>query len=133
MHNFNWSVPVDVRLVFSGKQSAWRKSIIKHVDLQAQKYLGAESLRWPRATIIPEAEKELFKVPTTGFNVVRIIDFLNVSTAIDLFGFDFYDGNPFRLHEAMHLPVAEAHSYANERDWVLSRAVDKTDIKISLR
>lgn len=133
LHSFNWSVPVDVRLVFSGKRDLWRSSVVEHVEPGAQTYLGDESLRWPALSLFTPAERSDLKVPTTGFNTLRLIDFLDVSTAIDLIGFDFYDGGAYRIPEAMHLPVAAAHSYENERRWVLDRAVSTTDITISLR
>jgi hypothetical protein len=133
LHSFNWSRPVDVRLVFSGKRDLWRSSVLAHVDPGAQSYLGDESLRWPALNLFTPAERADFKVPTTGFNTLRLIDFLDVSTAIDLVGFDFYDGGAYRIPEAMHLPVAAAHSYENERRWVMDRAVSTTDITISLR
>lgn len=133
LHGFNWSRPVDVRLVFSGKRDLWRSSVLEHVVPGAQEYLGDESLRWPALNLFTPAEREDLKVPTTGFNTLRLIDFLDVSTAIDLVGFDFYDGGAYRVPEAMHLPVAAAHSYENERRWVMDRAVSTTDITISLR
>jgi len=133
LHSFNWSRPVDVRLVFSGKRDLWRSSVLEHVDPAAQTYLSDESLRWPPLTIFTPSERADFKVPTTGFNTLRLIDFLDVSTAIDLVGFDFYDGGAYRVPEAMHLPIAAAHSYENERRWVMDRAVSANDITISLR
>ncbi|MDM7831994.1 glycosyltransferase family 29 protein [Cellulomonas edaphi] len=133
LHSFNWSHPVDVRLVFSGKRDLWRTSVLDHVQPGAQTYLGDESLRWPALNLFTPTERADFKVPTTGFNTLRLIDFLDVSTAIDLVGFDFYDGGAYRVPEAMHLPVAAAHSYENERRWVMDRAVATTDITISLR
>jgi len=133
LHDFNWSHPVDVRLVFSGKRDLWRSSVVRHVDPPAQRFLGDESLRWPARTLFSEEDRLRFKVPTTGFNVLRIIDFLDVSTAIDLVGFDFYSGGAYRLAQAMHLPVAAAHSYDAEKAWVMERAVSATDITISLR
>ncbi|RHA41581.1 glycosyltransferase family 29 protein [Cellulomonas rhizosphaerae] len=133
LHSFNWSRPVDVRLVFSGKRDLWRSSVLEHVEPGAQTYLGDESLRWPALSLFTPSERADFKVPTTGFNTLRLVDYVDVSTAIDLVGFDFYDGGAYRVPEAMHLPVAAAHSYENERRWVMDRAVSTTDITISLR
>lgn len=134
LHDFNWDVPVDVRMVFSGAPApAWVGSIVKRLRPDAQKWVGDESVRWPRGVIMPQDLRDLVPVPTSGLNMIMLLDYLDVSTAIDLFGFNFYSGEPYRRADAMHLPVAEAHSYAAERDWVLARAVSTEPGKIALR
>jgi hypothetical protein len=134
LHDFNWDVPVDVRMVFSGAPApAWVGSIVKRLRPDAQKWVGDESVRWPRGVIMPQDLRDLVPVPTSGLNMIMLLDYLDVSTAIDLFGFNFYSGEPHRRPDAMHLPVAEAHSYAAERDWVLARAVSTESGKIALR
>ena len=132
-HNFNWSVPVDVRLIFSGRVDAWRNSINKYIDPEAQTYLGDRTLRWPVRGGDLLGETDLVDVPTSGFNLMRLVDFLDVSTKIDLIGFDFNASGAYRLDSAMSLPVARAHDYLAERDWVMKNATEVGDLVISLR
>lgn len=133
LHDYNWSVPVDVRLIFSGKADAWRASINKYVDPAAQTYLGDPTLRWPvrRDNLVGEGAG--VDIPTSGFNLLRLVDFLDVSTKIDLIGFDFNSSGAYRLDSAMHLPVAGAHDYSAERAWVMANATEVDDLIISLR
>ena len=133
MHNFNWSVPVDVRLIFSGSFEAWRNSINKYIDPEAQTYLGDPTLRWPVNGGDLLGETGVVDVPTSGFNLMRLVDFLDVSTKIDLIGFDFNASGPYRLDSAMSLPVARAHDYSAERDWVMKNATEVGDLVISIR
>jgi len=133
LHKFNWSVPVDVRLVFSGNAKAWRDSVNKYVDPDAQNFLGDRSLRWPVRDPALVGDTRLVDVPTSGFNLLRLIDLLDVSTVIDLVGFDFNLSGAYRLDAAMRLPVAKAHDYSAEKDWVLAHATDVSDLVISLR
>lgn len=134
LHDFNWDVPVDARLVFSGAPApAWVGSVVKRLRPEAQKWVGDESVRWPRGAIMPRELRDLVPVPTSGLNMIMLLDYLDVSTAIDLFGFNFYSGGAYRREDAMHLPVADAHSYDAERDWVLARAVSTEPGKIALR
>lgn len=133
LHGFNWSVPVDVRLIFSGNLDAWRRSINKHIDPGAQTYLGDPSLRWPVRGANLLGETDVVDVPTSGFNLMRLVDFLDVSTTIDLIGFDFNASGPYRLDSAMVLPVGRMHDYSAERDWVMKNATDVGDLVISLR
>lgn len=131
-HDFNWNVPVDVRLVFSGSRE-WSKSVARYLHPEAQRFLGDESVRWPRNTLLDEEVRRRIQIPTTGMNTIAVLDYLNVSTKIDLFGFNFHSGRPYRRDDAMHLPVAGVHSYKVERDWVMERAVSTAPSKISLR
>ncbi len=133
LHSFNWSVPVDVRLIFSGNLDAWRRSINKHIDPGAQTYLGDPSLRWPVRGSNLLGEADVVDVPTSGFNLMRLVDFLDVSTKIDLIGFDFNASGPYRLDSAMTLPVGRMHDYSAERDWVMKNATEVGDLVISLR
>jgi len=64
---------------------------------------------------------------------MRLVDFLDVSTRIDLIGFDFNSSGAYRLDSAMSLPVARAHDYSAERDWVMKNATEVDDLVISLR
>ncbi|MCK9794990.1 glycosyltransferase family 29 protein [Isoptericola sp. 4D.3] len=133
LHDFNWDVPVDGRLVFGGAAPAWTASLARHLRPGAQQWVGDESVRWPRRTLLDPGTRELCTVPTTGLNTLLLLDYLDVSTRIDLFGFNFHTGAPLRRPEAMHLPVAEAHSYDAEREWVARRTVDTAPGRISLR
>ncbi|GAA1991126.1 hypothetical protein GCM10009718_31080 [Isoptericola halotolerans] len=133
LHDFNWDVPVDVRLVFGGAPAAWAENVRGFVHPGAQRLLGDESLRWPRRSLLGPALRERCTVPTTGFNMLLLLDYLDVSTRIDLFGFDFHSGAPYRRDDAMHLPIAEAHSYEVEREWVAERTVATAPGRISLR
>jgi hypothetical protein len=133
MHNFNWSVPVDVRLIFSGSVDAWRNSINKYIDPEAQTYFGDPTLRWPVRGGELLGETDVVDVPTSGFNLMRLVDLLDVSSKIDLIGFDFNASGPYRLDSAMSLPVARAHDYSAERDWVMKNATGVGDLVISLR
>jgi hypothetical protein len=133
MHKFNWSVPVDVRLIFSGSIDAWRNSINKYIDPEAQTYVGDPTLRWPVRGGNLLGETDVVDVPTSGFNLMRLVDFLDVSTKIDLIGFDFNASGAYRLDSAMSLPVARAHDYSAERDWVMKNATEVGDLVISLR
>jgi hypothetical protein len=133
LHNFNWSVPVDVRLIFSGNLDAWRQSINKYLVPEAQTYLGDPSLRWPVRAANLLGETDVVDVPTSGFNLMRLVDFLDVSTKIDLIGFDFNASGAYRLDSAMYLPIARAHDYSAERDWVMKNATEVGDLVISLR
>lgn len=133
LHNFNWSVPVDVRLIFSGSADAWRHSINKYLVPDAQTYLGDPTLRWPVRGGNLLGETDVVDVPTSGFNLMRLVDFLDVSTKIDLIGFDFNASGAYRLDSAMSLPIAKAHDYSAERDWVMRNATEVGDLVISLR
>jgi hypothetical protein len=133
LHDFNWDVPVDVRIAFGGAPAAWADNVRRHLRPAAQKMIGDESLRWPRRSLLGPDLRERCAVPTTGFNMLLLLDYLDVSTRIDLFGFNFHSGEPYRRADAMHLPVAEAHSYEVERDWVAQRTVDTAPGRISLR
>ncbi|WP_407316894.1 glycosyltransferase family 29 protein [Isoptericola halotolerans] len=133
LHDFNWDVPVDIRIVFGGAPAPWAENVRRYVRPEAQRLLGDESLRWPRRSLLSPALRERCTVPTTGFNTLLLLDYLDVSTRIDLFGFNFHSGAPYRRDDAMHLPIAEAHSYEVEREWVAERTVETAPGRISLR
>ncbi|WP_062210106.1 glycosyltransferase family 29 protein [Demequina oxidasica] len=133
MHDFNWDVPVDVRIVFGGNPVAWRTSLVKHLRPQAQSYLGDESLRWPVRSKEVVADDSHIGVPTSGFNMLRLLDFLDVSPVIDLVGFDFYRSGAYRLKSAQSLQIATAHNYEAEREWVAQHTTRVSGIITSLR
>ncbi|MEY9210634.1 glycosyltransferase family 29 protein [Thermobifida halotolerans] len=131
-HAFNWGEPVTVRLVFGGLQHTWQQSIRKLVP-GAQRYVGDRSLRWPVVDRALVADPEAPNIPTTGFNMLRLLDFLDVSPKIDLIGFDFYETGAYRLPAAMKLPITPVHAYRYEKEWVMAHARRTTDMRISLR
>lgn len=133
LHNFNWDKKVQTRLVFSGSHHQWRNSVRRRLVPGAQRYVGDRTLRWPVREIGRIGEDVMPSIPTSGFNMLWLLDFLDVNPKIDLIGFDFYDSGAYRLQEAMKLPIATAHGYADEKEWVMARAQDVTEMRISLR
>ncbi|MGE9692568.1 MULTISPECIES: hypothetical protein [unclassified Streptomyces] len=132
-HAFNWDQHVDTRLVFGGDVGAWRSSLRNRLVPGAQKHLGDDSLRWPLREIGKVGPEEWPGIPTTGFNTLFLLDFLDVNPVIDLIGFDFYESGAYRTSEAMRMPVTSVHEYADEKTWVLDRATKVTEHRISLR
>jgi hypothetical protein len=133
LHDFNWDKKVWIRLVLSGNQTAWLRSLKQKLVPGAQDHVGDGSLRWPVRDARFVDDQEIPSIPTSGFNVLRLLDFLDVNPVLDLIGFDFYETGPYRLKEAMGLAVSPMHSYTYEKDWVLSRARSSDEMRISLR
>ncbi|MFB7291215.1 hypothetical protein [Actinacidiphila glaucinigra] len=133
LHNYNWDKQVETRLVFSGSHHQWRNSVRRRLVPGAQRYVGDRTLRWPVREIGRVGEDVMPSIPTSGFNMLWLLDFLDVSPKIDLIGFDFYDSGAYRLQEAMKLPIATAHGYSDEKAWVMARAQEVTEMRISLR
>ncbi|MCX4674741.1 glycosyltransferase family 29 protein [Streptomyces sp. NBC_01433] len=132
-HGFNWDRRVDTRLVFGGVSGDWKHSLRNRLVPGAQTYLGDESLRWPLRDIGRVGNEEWPAIPTTGFNMLWLLDFLDVSPRIDLIGFDFYESGAYRLPEAMRMPITSVHEYTSEKAWVMERAQSVTDTRIRLR
>lgn len=133
LHNFNWDKQVPIRLVFGGIHGQWKRSLRQRLIPGAQGYVNDRTLRWPVREIGRIDESQWEHIPTSGFNMLWLLDFLDVSPKLDLFGFDFYDSGAYRLPEAMKLPIAGVHGYSQEKEWVMSRAQDVTEMRISLR
>jgi hypothetical protein len=133
LHDFNWDQKVSIRLVLSGSATAWQRSLKQKLVPGAQDYLGDGTLRWPVRDARFVDDQEIPGIPTSGFNVLRLLDFLDVNPVIDLIGFDFYETGPYRLKAAMGLAVSPMHSYQYEKEWVLSRARSRDEMRISLR
>ncbi|MFJ9813826.1 glycosyltransferase family 29 protein [Streptomyces sp. NPDC101151] len=132
-HGFNWDKPVTTRLVFGGVSGDWKHSLRNRLVPGAQQYLGDESLRWP-VRIIGQLGNDVWSgIPTTGFNMLWLLDFLDVSPTLDLIGFDFYESGAYRVPEAMKLAITSVHEYTSEKAWVMERAQSVTDMRISLR
>ncbi|MFF6993604.1 glycosyltransferase family 29 protein [Streptomyces sp. NPDC008313] len=132
-HGFNWDQRVTTRLVFGGMSGDWKHSLRNRLVPGAQEFLGDESLRWPVRNIGRLTGDEWSGIPTTGFNMLWLLDFLDVSPTLDLIGFDFYESGAYRLQEAMKQPITSVHEYTSEKEWVMRRARSVTDMRISLR
>ncbi|TDC13503.1 hypothetical protein E1265_27875 [Streptomyces sp. 8K308] len=132
-HGFNWDRRVDIRLVFGGVDDTWRRSMRQRLVPGAQSYVNDASLRWPVRDVGRLDETVLSTIPTSGFNMLWLLDFLDVNPRIDLIGFDFYASGAYRLPAAMKLPIASVHGYQSEREWVMERAREITDTRIALR
>ncbi|MGW7053759.1 hypothetical protein [Streptomyces sp. NPDC054887] len=132
-HGFNWERPVTTRLVFGGVSGDWKHSLRNRLVPGAQKYLGDESLRWPLRNVGKVGADVWPSIPTTGFNMLWLLDFLDVSPTLDLIGFDFYESGAYRLQEAMRMPITSVHEYTSEKAWVMERAQSVSDMRISLR
>ena len=133
MHDFNWDVPVPVRIVLSGDPVLWAESLRRRVRPHAQEWLGDDSLRWPARDLGLISPKDPYRTPTAGFNLLQLLLHLDVSTAIDLVGFDFYESGKLRLEGAMQIPHSAAHNSGSERDWVMARADRVTPMVISMK
>ena len=132
-HGFNWDQRVDTRLVFGGISGDWKYSLRNRLVPGAQTFLGDESLRWPVRNIGKLGTDVWSGIPTTGFNMLYLLDFLDVSPTLDLIGFDFYESGAYRVQEAMKLAITSVHEYTSEKAWVMQRAQSVTDMRISLR
>ncbi|MFD5098962.1 hypothetical protein [Streptomyces albidochromogenes] len=132
-HGFNWDQPVMTRLVFGGVSGDWKHSLRNRLVPGAQRYLGDESLRWPLRNIGKVGTDVWSSIPTSGFNMLWLLDFLDVSPTLDLIGFDFYESGAYRLQEAMRMPITSVHEYTSEKAWVMERAQSVSDMRISLR
>ncbi|MGW7204188.1 glycosyltransferase family 29 protein [Streptomyces sp. NPDC054837] len=132
-HGFNWDQQVDTRLVFGGISGDWKYSLRNRLVPSAQTFLGDESLRWPVRNIGRLGSDVWSGIPTTGFNMLYLLDFLDVSPTLDLIGFDFYESGAYRVQEAMKLAITSVHEYTSEKAWVMQRAQSVTDMRISLR
>ncbi|WP_158674666.1 bacterial transcriptional activator domain-containing protein [Streptomyces hoynatensis] len=111
-----WRRQVDTRLVFGEKPSEWREAIRSRLVPGAQRRVGDRSLSRPVRDPALIGESRWAVDAGTGFTVARLLDFLDVSPAIDLFGFAL----PGQLRP-------------EERQWVLSHARGVDGVRISLR
>ncbi|MFC4499726.1 MULTISPECIES: glycosyltransferase family 29 protein [Streptomyces] len=132
-HAYNWDQPVDIRLVFSGNSPDWKYSVRNKLVPGAQTYINDESLRWPVRTLGGSTVEQLTGIPTSGFNMLWLLDYLDVSPTLDLIGFDFYESGAYRLPEAMKLAITNVHEYGSEKAWVMERAQSVSGMRISLR
>lgn len=121
-HDFNLDVPVDLRMLICTRIDDWYESVKLRPQPGMQRYLADSSLRWPRQHLWSDSTIGT-SIPTMGFNMMRLLLALDVSTTIDLVGFDFYDSGPLRLKEAEWIPHSTAHDSEVERNWVMANAV----------
>ena len=122
LYDFNLAVPVDVRIMVSGKKDLWMKSVHEKIVPGAQRWLGDASLRWPARDLKLITEKTAVKTPTVGFNIMRLLHHYEVCAALDLIGFDFYESGMLRVEAAMSIAHSQAHNSVAERDWTLANA-----------
>ncbi|MFE4535122.1 hypothetical protein ACFRKB_08560 [Streptomyces scopuliridis] len=132
-HGFNWDRPVTTRMVFGGSAEKWGYSLRERLVPGAQRYVTDESVRWPLRHLGGVDWDAWPSVPTSGFNTLWLLDFLDVTPALDLFGFDFYESGVHRLPGAMRVPVTSERERASEKAWVMERAQSVNDMRISLR
>lgn len=132
-HGFNWDQQVTTRLIFGGLSGDWKNSLRNRLVPGAQTYVNDESLRWPLRNIGRVGNDTWPAIPTTGFNMLWLLDFLDASPTLDLIGFDFYESGAYRLKDAMKMPITSVHEYTSEKAWVMERAQSVTDTRISLR
>ncbi|MGK5532888.1 hypothetical protein [Streptomyces sp. URMC 129] len=113
-----WRRRVRTRLVFGDKPAEWQAAIARKLVPGAQDFVGDLSLSRPLRDPAVIGEPGWAADASTGFTLLRLLDFLDVSPRIDLIGL----GLPGQLR-------------AEERQWVLARAVSRSadGMRISLR
>jgi hypothetical protein len=129
----NWGVRVGTRLVVTQKPEAYREAVRERLVPGAQERVGDNSLRWPVRDLGRVWAEVWPRTPTTGFNLMWLIDFLDVSPRFDLIGFDFLASGAHRLPEAMGQPASSPADHTDERAWVMERAQHVDGLVISLR
>lgn len=127
----NWRERVTTRLVFCDRQAQWRQAMRGQLVSGAQDFTGDESLRRPLRGVGGLSSARWPAALSCGFEMVWLLDFLDVSARIDLVGFDFFTTEPFRLPEASG--VAVPSDYSAEKAWVMERAQHVKGPVISLR
>lgn len=127
----NWDRQVTTRLVFCDKPEDWRHALRTHLVPGAQRFTGDDSLRRPLRTVGGLTPALWPPRLTCGFEMVWLLDFLDVSPRLDLIGFDFFATGPWRLPEASHR--ATPSDYSSEKAWVMERAQHVAGPVIALR
>ncbi|WP_327290577.1 hypothetical protein [Streptomyces sp. NBC_01198] len=127
----NWDRQVTTRLVFCDKPDDWRQALRTHLVPGAQRFTGDDSLRRPVRGVGGLTPALWPPRLTCGFEMVWLLDFLDVSPRLDLIGFDFFATDPYRLPEASH--IATPSDYTSEKAWVMERAQHVTGPVIALR
>jgi hypothetical protein len=132
-YDFNLEIPVQVRILVSGKLALWQDSIKRRIQPGMQEQLGDGTLRWPAVELGLIGPGDAFKLPTVGFNLLRVLMHLDSPATIDLVGFDFYESGMLRLNEALSIAHSSGHESAAERDWILANAVSVDQHTISMK
>jgi hypothetical protein len=127
----NWDHEVTTRLVFGDKPGEWRQAMRERMVPGAQRFTGDDSLRRPLRGVGGLSAGRWPAPLTCGFEMVWLLDFLDVSPRIDLVGFDFFAGEPYRLPEASR--IATPSDYSREEAWIMERARHVNGPVISLR
>ncbi|AXK35301.1 hypothetical protein DVA86_24320 [Streptomyces armeniacus] len=115
LRHARWYEPVRARIVFAESGDDWQRAVRELVP-GAQRYAGDVALRRPLADPALIGEGGWGGRPSTAFTVLRLLDFLDVSSAIDLFGYEL----PGQLRR-------------EEREWVTAHAKGSGEIRMSLR
>lgn len=117
-----WDQPADLRLVLAEDSRDWVQSVRRNLVAGAQRGLADKELRRParQASIAGPAPAGPAPAdpaePSNAFQLLRLLDHLDVNPAIDLIGFG--PGDPFT---------------GSEQDWVRSRAHRVDEHLLSLR
>ena len=127
-HSFNLEVPVHLRLIFSGDPKAWRLFMSTMIVPEAQAFVGGISMRWPTREPKLANDRSGSGLPTSGFNMLRLLHFLGVCREINLIGFDFYREGILRVPEAVALGLAAAHNVDDEEAWIVPRQISHDGI-----
>lgn len=115
LRHARWHDPVEARIVFAESGDDWQRAVRELVP-GAQRFAGDVALRRPLADPALLGEDGWGARPSTAFTVLRLLDFLDVSRAVDLFGYEL----PGQLRE-------------EEREWVAAHAKGSGEIRMSLR
>ncbi|QIJ64357.1 tetratricopeptide repeat protein [Streptomyces sp. JB150] len=113
-----WTQAAGVRLVFGDPAPAWRRAVRQRLAPGAQEHIGDASLRRPLSDPALLGEAGWDGGTTTAFTLVRLLDFLDAGSRLDLFGF----ASPGALRP-------------REAAWVMDRATraDDSKTRIALR
>ncbi|MEV5339797.1 tetratricopeptide repeat protein [Streptomyces sp. NPDC052676] len=113
-----WTRPAGVRLVFGDPAAAWRRAVRQRLVPTAQEHIGDASLRRPLSDPALLGEDGWDGGTTTAFTLLRLLDFLDAGSSLDLIGFR----SPGALRP-------------REAEWVMDRAtrVDDSKMRIALR
>lgn len=111
-----WRREVRTRLVFGEATHQWQHAVRRRLVPGAQEFVGDRTLRRPVRDPALIGESGWAADAGTGFQIVRLLDFLDVSSRIDLIGL----GLPGQLR-------------AEEQQWVTARAKGADGLRIALR